>query len=80
MNDIFSHADYRVDLIRFDWVCCLGTGLFSFLFFLHTQRKGHLLSLPLMVMIIRLPRKIRRNEEMNDLDARVLHQEYFVLG
>ena len=71
---------YRVDLIRFDWVYCLGTGLFSLLFFLHTQRKGHLLSLPLMVMIIRLPRKIRRNEEMNDLVARVLRREYFVLG
>ena len=44
------------------------------------NEKVNLLSLPLMVMIIRLPRKIRRNEEMNDLDARVLHQEYFVLG
>lgn len=71
---------YRVDLIRFDWVCCLGTGLFSLLFFLHTQQKGHLLSLPLMVMIIRLPRKIRRNAEINDLVARVLRREYFVLG
>lgn len=33
-----------------------------------------------MVMIIRLPRKIRRNAEINDLVARVLRREYFVLG